>query len=740
MLLLDEPFGSLDAQGAPGAAALAAAAARRDPPHERLRDPRPGGGARGGRPRRGDEPGPDRADRHARARSSTSRRRPFVMRFLGNVNVFHGRVQNGKAHLGPLALDYPDHPHAEETRRRRLRAPLRPRRRAHASRAAAASGPRCATRPRRARSCASSSRAQDGALLQVEIPRERHDGAPAAARRAAVPAAAPDARLRRALRAGRDGGVAGLNPDRTARTVGEETRSPGPIHTHQQGDAPCRPPPSRTSCGSRASPRSPTTPATCTSRASTSSPASSSRPSSSRSFCSSSRVPLSAALYFVISAVLWWNTLLPALNPFELAYNRWVARAARAPAARRPRPARAASRRAWPPPSTSAPRLALVSAQTTLAWVLQAMLVVAFSRAPLREVLPRRVRVPPAEGPGRLRQLDPALGARAEPADRGRPGLHNGRRLHERGRPPRRALPAAASASARARWERSGSPRTRACTARSRSRCCRADAAGDAEAAARLAARGPSGLRPHPPERGRRLRGGRRPTLDGQEDELRGDGARARAGRSPQLLREGPLAAAAALPVARQVAEALADAHEHGIVHRDVKPGNVMVNERGHVKVLDFGLARFAPPSARRVRDVERPARRPRGRDRGDARLHVARAGARPARSTRAATSSRSASCSTSCCAAAGPSRRRDARRARRRDPARAGPAAVRRGAARRGPRQLVAARMLEKDPARRPPDMRAVVARPRPNRRRAGAAAAGRRPTARSPCAASRT
>ena len=34
---------------------------------------------------------------------------PFVMSFLGNVNVFHGRVQNGKAILGPLAIDYPEH-------------------------------------------------------------------------------------------------------------------------------------------------------------------------------------------------------------------------------------------------------------------------------------------------------------------------------------------------------------------------------------------------------------------------------------------------------------------------------------------------------------------------------------------------------------------------------------------------------------------------------------------------------
>jgi sulfate transport system ATP-binding protein len=37
----------------------------------------------------------------------------FVMQFIGSVNVFHGRVEGGKAHLGPLAVDYPDHPHEE---------------------------------------------------------------------------------------------------------------------------------------------------------------------------------------------------------------------------------------------------------------------------------------------------------------------------------------------------------------------------------------------------------------------------------------------------------------------------------------------------------------------------------------------------------------------------------------------------------------------------------------------------
>ena len=39
---------------------------------------------------------------------------PFVMDFLGNVNVFHGRVKDGRALLGALAIDYPEYPHAEE--------------------------------------------------------------------------------------------------------------------------------------------------------------------------------------------------------------------------------------------------------------------------------------------------------------------------------------------------------------------------------------------------------------------------------------------------------------------------------------------------------------------------------------------------------------------------------------------------------------------------------------------------
>ena len=62
-------------------------------------------------------------------------------------------------------------------------------------------------------------------------------------------------------------------------------------------------------------------------------------------------------------------------------------------------------------------------------------------------------------------------------------------------------------------------------------------------------------------------------------------------------LDRGPIAVAEAVEIARQIADALAAAHARGIVHRDIKPENIMLRPDGHVKVLDFGLAKLASPS-----------------------------------------------------------------------------------------------------------------------------------------------
>jgi len=66
-----------------------------------------------------------------------------------------------------------------------------------------------------------------------------------------------------------------------------------------------------------------------------------------------------------------------------------------------------------------------------------------------------------------------------------------------------------------------------------------------------------------------------------------------------ELIRNASLAPSQALTIAASVAEGLAVAHEQGIVHRDVKPGNIMVLPDGRVKIMDFGIARPLEPTVK---------------------------------------------------------------------------------------------------------------------------------------------
>jgi protein kinase-like protein len=63
------------------------------------------------------------------------------------------------------------------------------------------------------------------------------------------------------------------------------------------------------------------------------------------------------------------------------------------------------------------------------------------------------------------------------------------------------------------------------------------------------------------------------------------------------LLKDGPLGAPQVVPLLRQCAEGLRKAHANNVIHRDIKPGNLMLSPKGEVKILDFGIAKL--PDAR---------------------------------------------------------------------------------------------------------------------------------------------
>ena len=122
-----------------------------------------------------------------------------------------------------------------------------------------------------------------------------------------------------------------------------------------------------------------------------------------------------------------------------------------------------------------------------------------------------------------------------------------------------------------------------------------------------------------------------------------------------QRIARGAISIEEALPIAKQIAEALEAAHEQGIIHRDLKPANIKVRSDGTVKVLDFGLAKAmespagSSPACVDVADADN-TRHDAGRsDSGHGGLYVARSRRRDGPSIGARTCGPSAACCSRC-------------------------------------------------------------------------------------------
>ena len=122
-----------------------------------------------------------------------------------------------------------------------------------------------------------------------------------------------------------------------------------------------------------------------------------------------------------------------------------------------------------------------------------------------------------------------------------------------------------------------------------------------------------------------------------------------------ERIARGPLPLDEALPIARQIAEALEAAHDAGIIHRDLKPANIKVRPDGTVKVLDFGLAKTIETASCRIGDtahpptITSPAMTAHGRDSRHRRLHGHQSRRAARRSIGGPTCGRLAACCSRC-------------------------------------------------------------------------------------------